>query len=192
MAVKEIVQVWDGKEIIRDNVEFLMEPTKKVKFPLSTNTKEIISDLIDTYQATPCAGVAANQIGYNKNIFIGKKNDLDHNKDFIIHINPKIDKTSNESMQSGPEGCLSIPEKTFIMPRFDKITIRRYDENGRKQVDKLNGFISRLFQHEMEHLQGRLMIGGKIHDEMPLDKAVEKIYDELSNYYSQHNNDLNI
>ena len=41
MAVKEIVQVWDGKEIIRDNVEFLMEPTKKVKFPLSTNTKEI-------------------------------------------------------------------------------------------------------------------------------------------------------
>ena len=49
MAVKEIVQVWDGKEIIRDNVEFLMEPTKKVNFPLSTNTKEIISDLIDTY-----------------------------------------------------------------------------------------------------------------------------------------------
>ena len=42
MAVKEIVQVWDGKEIIRDNVEFLMEPTKKVNFPLSTNTKEII------------------------------------------------------------------------------------------------------------------------------------------------------
>jgi len=36
------------------------------------------------------------------------------------------------------------------------------------------------------------MIGGKIHDEMPVDKAVEKIYDELSNYYSQHNNDLNI
>ena len=87
---------------------------------------------------------------------------------------------------------LSIPEKTFIMPRFDKITIRRYDENGRKQVDKLNGFISRLFQHEMEHLQGRLMIGGKIHDEMPVDKAVEKIYDELSNYYSQNDNDLNI
>ena len=53
MAVKEIVQVWDGKEIIRDNVEFLMEPTKKVNFPLSTNTKEIISDLIDTYNATP-------------------------------------------------------------------------------------------------------------------------------------------
>ena len=117
---------------------------------------------------------------------------MDHDKDFIIHINPKIDKTSDDSMQSGPEGCLSIPEKTFIMPRFDKITIRRYDENGRKQVDKLNGFISRLFQHEMEHLQGRLMIGGKIHDEMPVDKAVEKIYDELSNYYSQHNNDLKI
>ena len=53
MAVKEIVQVWDGKEIIRDNVEFLMEPTKKVNFPLSTNTKKIISDLIDTYKATP-------------------------------------------------------------------------------------------------------------------------------------------
>ena len=53
MAVKEIVKVWDGKEIIRDNVEFLMEPTKKVNFPLSTSTKDIISDLIETYESTP-------------------------------------------------------------------------------------------------------------------------------------------
>ena len=185
MAVKEIVKVWDGKEIIRDNVEFLMEPTKKVNFPLSTSTKDIISDLIETYESTPCAGVAANQIGYNKNIFIGKKNDLDNDKEYIIHINPRIDTKNEDSVQSGPEGCLSIPEKTFIMPRFDKITVRHYDESGRKQIGKLNGFISRLFQHEMEHLHGKLMIGGEIHDEMPVDQAIEKIYEELSLHYAE-------
>ena len=145
MAVKKLVEVWDGKKIIEKNITFLKKQTKDVLFPLSKESENILEDLLDTYKITPCAGIAANQIGYNKNIFIGKKNDLDHDKDFIIHINPKIDKTSDDSMQSGPEGCLSIPEKTFIMPRFDKITIRRYDENGRKQVDKLNGFISYIF-----------------------------------------------
>ena len=71
MAIKKLIAVWDGNHIIKDNITFLKKKTKAVKNPKSKNLEEIKQNLLDTYQATPCAGVAANQIGYNKRIFIG-------------------------------------------------------------------------------------------------------------------------
>ena len=72
---EDLVKVWDGKELIEENIQFLKKPTQKVNFPLSDYIKNIIQDLIDTYKATPCSGIAANQIGYNKSIFIGMEYD---------------------------------------------------------------------------------------------------------------------
>ena len=72
---QDLVKVWDGKELIEENIQFLKQSTKKVNFPLSPHVQSIIQDLIDTYKATPCAGIAANQIGYDKSIFIGMKYD---------------------------------------------------------------------------------------------------------------------
>ena len=74
MSVKKIVKVWDKGALIEKNIDFLKLETKNVFFPLTANTKTIIKDLIDTYQKIPCAGIAANQIGYDKSIFIGLKN----------------------------------------------------------------------------------------------------------------------
>ena len=70
MAVKKLVEVWDGKNIIKDNVIFLKQKTKEVINHNSEELKKIKKDLLDTYQATPCAGVAANQIGYDKRVFL--------------------------------------------------------------------------------------------------------------------------
>ena len=75
MAVKKIVEVWDGIKLIEDNIYFLKRKTKDVLFPLSDANKNILVDLLDTYKNMPCAGIAANQIGYNKKIFIGLKYD---------------------------------------------------------------------------------------------------------------------
>ena len=66
-------------------------------------------------------------------------------------------------MQLGPEGCLSIPDLSLNIDRYDKITVRYYNEDGAKKTMKISGFTSRLFQHEIEHLEGKLMIGGKVH-----------------------------
>ena len=73
MAVKEtdLVKIWDGEKIDRGSIDFLRTPTKEVQFPLSNHVKKIIEDLTDTYKAIQCAGIAANQIGYDKSIFIG-------------------------------------------------------------------------------------------------------------------------
>ena len=173
MAIKKLVEVWDGKNLIPDNINFLKKETKEVRLPFSNEIKQILTDLFDTYKATPCAGVAANQIGYNKKIFIGLKHDEydddDENEknsikgnpnadNFEFYINPRIDYYSKKSIQEGEEGCLSIPEIRLVAERYDKIKVRYFNKDGKKIKKPLSGFMSRLFQHELDHLDGKLMV----------------------------------
>ncbi len=71
MAIKEIVKVWDKGKLNSENISFLKRETKNVFFPLTDNLNQIIQDLIDSSQKIPCDGIAANQIGYDKSLFIG-------------------------------------------------------------------------------------------------------------------------
>ena len=182
MAIKKLVEVWDGKNIIKDNIIFLKQRTKDIHLPISSTDKKILDDLLDTYKKIPCAGIAANQIGYDKRIFIGMKRDepdteekykelrKDENKivkqksgnpnadNYEFYINPQIDQTYKKSIQEEEEGCLSIPEIRLIAERFDKIKVRYYNMNGKKIQKTLKGFLSRLFQHELDHLNGVLMV----------------------------------
>ncbi len=174
MAIQKLVEVWDGKNILKNNIEFLKKKTQEVRLPLSDNNKQILIDLLDTYKVTPCAGIAANQIGYDKRIFIGLKEDIDEEieekqkiignpnaENYEFYINPQIDHVSKKSIQEGEEGCLSIPEVRLIAERFDKIKVRYYNEEGKKIKKPLKGFMSRLFQHELDHLDGVLMVESK-------------------------------
>ena len=179
MAVKEIIKVWDKGEMLEENIKFLMKPTNPVNFPLNDNDRVILNDLVETYNKIECAGIAANQIGYKKRIFIGKRDDSDNYSDYRIYINPRIDKVNEDSMQLGPEGCLSIPDLSLNIDRYDKITVRYYDEDGKKQIMKISGFISRLFQHEIEHLDGKLMIGGKVHSGISTGGAINDLFYDL-------------
>ena len=174
MAIQKLVEVWDGKNIIKNNIEFLKKKTQEVRLPLSDINKQILIDLLDTYKVTPCAGIAANQIGYDKRIFVGLKEDVDEEieekqeiignpnaNNYEFYINPQIDHVSKKSIQEGEEGCLSIPEVRLIAERFDKIKVRYYNEEGKKIKKPLKGFMSRLFQHELDHLDGVLMVESK-------------------------------
>ena len=181
MAIKEIVKVWDKGKLNSENISFLKRETKNVFFPLTDNLNQIIQDLIDSYQKIPCAGIAANQIGYDKSIFIGLsklKEDIDtdeiekkeasaNNKkidkneyadNYEIYINPQIDKISKNSFQEEIEGCLSIPSVSLKIKRFDKIKVRYYNQEGKVIKKTLKGFMSKLFQHELDHLRGKLMV----------------------------------
>ena len=203
MAIKKLIEVWDGSQLIEKNISFLKQKTKDVILPLSDNTKQILSDLLDTYKVIPCAGIAANQIGYNKRIFIGIKHDDDdyeENKKEVIgnpnadnyefYINPQIDHVSNKSLQEGEEGCLSIPEVRLIAERFDKIKVRYFNEHGKKIKKPLKGFISRLFQHELDHLDGVLMVeNSKIKSvyQITENKNIGMLYNHLVQYVNKNN-----
>ena len=202
MATKKLIEVWDGNQLIEKNITFLKQKTKNVILPLSDNTKQILSDLLDTYKVIPCAGIAANQIGYNKRIFIGIKHDDDYeeNKKEVIgnpnadnyefYINPQIDHVSNKSLQEGEEGCLSIPEVRLMAERFDKIKVRYFNEHGKKIKKPLKGFISRLFQHELDHLDGVLMVeNSKIKSvyQITENKNIGMLYNHLVQYVNKNN-----
>jgi len=182
MAIKKLVEVWDGKNLIKNNITFLKQSTKNIHLPISPIDQNILDDLLDTYKQIPCAGIAANQIGYDKRIFIGMKKDEPDTEDqykklrkdeniktkkeagnpnadnYEFYINPQIDQTYKKSIQEEEEGCLSIPEIRLIAERYDKIKVRYYDINGKKIQKTLKGFLSRLFQHELDHLNGLLMV----------------------------------
>jgi len=168
----KIVTVWKEGKLVKDNINILRTPTKKVIFPISPQVKTIIEDLETSFRSIPCAGIAANQLGYNRKIFVGMRHDRDlstedasNNIDdvvpdvdnFEIYINPQIDKTDKKSTQVGSEGCLSIPGLSLNIERYDNIKVRYYNVEGKVIKKPLKGFISRLFQHELDHLEGRLM-----------------------------------
>ena len=213
MAIKKLVEVWDGKNIIENNINFLKQKTKEIHLPINDTNKEILTDLLDTYKKVPCAGIAANQIGYNKRIFIGMKNDepdteeqykelrkdepkvekkelTNPNADnYEFYINPQIDQTYKKSIQEEEEGCLSIPEIRLIAERYDKIKVRYYDINGKKIKKTLKGFLSRLFQHELDHLDGKLMVENskikkvyRISDNENINSLYSNLVDELSKF----------
>jgi len=213
MAIKKLVEVWDGRNIIENNINFLKQKTKEIYLPINDTNKEILKDLLDTYKKVPCAGIAANQIGYNKRIFIGMKNDepdteeqykelrkdepktekkelTNPNADnYEFYINPQIDQTYKKSIQEEEEGCLSIPEIRLIAERYDKIKVRYYDINGKKIKKTLKGFLSRLFQHELDHLDGKLMVENskikkvyRISDNENINSLYSNLVDELSKF----------
>ena len=213
MAIKKLVEVWDGKNIIEDNIEFLKQKTKEIHLPINDTNKNILRDLLDTYKKVPCAGIAANQIGYNKRIFIGMKEDEPDTEEqykelrkdepqeqkkesgnpnadnYEFYINPQIDQTYKKSIQEEEEGCLSIPEIRLVAERYDKIKIRYYDINGIKIKKTLKGFLSRLFQHELDHLDGKLMVENskikkvyRISDNDNINSLYTNLVDELSKF----------
>ena len=210
MAIKKIVKIWDEQKILVDNIEFLQLKTKKVTFPISPFINKIIKNLIDTYKTIACAGIAANQIGCDYQIFIGmKKIETEEEAEEIekkeaklssaegnpygdnyeIYINPQIDKTNNKSIKMDEEGCLSIPGLMVARERFDKIKVRYYDINGKRKKKTLSGFLSKLFQHELDHLNGKLMLDDneKIENLYPLDSTQEnaKLYGSLYSQYKK-------
>lgn len=208
MGIKNIVKIWDDERILKENIIFLKTKTKPVTFPASNYIKNIIQDLIDTYQKISCAGIAANQIGYEYQIFIGMKTLEDESEseeiekmeaanpsnaknpygdNYEIYINPQIDKVDKQSIQLDEEGCLSIPGLMVGRERYDKIKIRYYNIDGKVIRTSMTGFLSKLFQHELDHLNGNLMLDdlSKIENLYPLESSKENA-EKYGNLFSQY------
>ena len=96
-------------------------------------------------------GLSANQIGMDTRAFAMIR-DIEYN-DIIVCFNPVILNSSSDS-NSCEEGCLSYPDNFINVQRPDKIDVMYEDEEGREHKIKLEGFPSRVFQHEYDHLEG--------------------------------------
>lgn len=136
------------------------------KIPLkSLNTasfKKLTEQMVFTLRKVKGVGLAAPQI--NKSIQFAvieiKKSDKRSGGTglgSIIVVNPKITFYSKEKVDDW-EGCLSFPNVRGLVPRAKAIKVRYYDKTGRIQIRELQGFQARVFQHEIDHLNGVVYI----------------------------------
>lgn len=118
----------------------------------SDKIQKLILDMKETMMKKDGVGLAGPQIGIQKRIItISTK---DGEKAFI---NPKILKKSWKK-EIDQEGCLSIPGITGNVKRHYKVTVETYDENANKIQIEAKGLMARIFQHEIDHLDGILFI----------------------------------
>jgi peptide deformylase len=142
-------------KLIKHPDTFLRGPTEKVEFPLSDENKIIIKNLINLMYKENGIGLAANQAGYNRKIFvIDVSNEKDSPK---VFINPEIVSKNNIKMKD-VEGCLSCPGEQVKVNRSISVNLDWFCVHGKKQYKTFYHLPCRVVLHEMDHLNGKLII----------------------------------
>tara|TARA_B100001057_G_scaffold499667_1_gene611201 strand:+ start:1818 stop:2342 length:525 start_codon:yes stop_codon:yes gene_type:complete len=145
---------------IKDIITVPNETLKKISKPIEkvgANEKKLINDLFETMYNSNGIGLAAVQVGILRRVLVIDVSHKDEKKKPLSFINPIIKKVSDET-SIYEEGCLSIPD-TFIEIERPKICEVEYiDLDGKIQNLKCDGLLSTCLQHEINHLDGKLII----------------------------------
>ena len=118
----------------------------------------LIDDMIETMREAPGVGLAAPQVGVSEQVIVveyGDDEDEEAPKRLYVVVNPIITRTSADT-EVGTEGCLSIPMVLGDVERPYAITVKGQNRRGQPVTHKLEGWIARIFQHEIDHLYGIL------------------------------------
>ncbi len=150
----EILLIVDKKQ-----EKFLRKKT--VDFDFSKFSKKDITDLIARMRrimrAANGIGLSANQIGLDFKVFVAEVPDPDGGTKFYAVFNPKFVKLG-DNMATYEEGCLSIPGAWGDVERPAEVILGGFDRNGKAVKIKAWGLLARVFQHEMDHLNGKVFI----------------------------------
>lgn len=146
--------------VVSDKREEKFLRRKTTDFDFKNFTKKEIAELVAhmrrLMRAANGIGLSANQIGLNLNMFIAEVPDVEQGgMKFYAIFNPKIEKKSGETAVF-EEGCLSIPGKWGYVPRSERVLLSGRDKNGKPVKIKAWGLLAHVFQHETDHLQGKL------------------------------------
>lgn len=114
--------------------------------------RALIKDMRKTMQDALGIGLAANQVGITKQFFVAECDGK-----FYTVFNPKIEKTFGDPVEM-EEGCLSVPGLRGTVPRYEKVLLTGTDHNGKKLKIKAWGLLAHIFQHETDHLNGKLYV----------------------------------
>lgn len=148
MAVKEIVTIPDP--VLRRKAHKVTNFDKDLQ--------NFISDMVDTLRDAPGVGLAAPQVGVSERIVVveyGDDEDESVPKKLYALVNPEIVQASEET-ETALEACLSIPGLVGEVERFSKITIKGQNKSGKPVKIKVEGWLARIFQHEIDHLDAVL------------------------------------
>ena len=145
MSVLKIVKY--GDPVLRKKAQIVTEITDDVK--------RLVKDMFDTMYASKGVGLAAPQVGISLQICVVDVLPDGKNRPFVL-INPKI--ISGEDKIEQEEGCLSFPKIYEKVRRYNKINIEYTEISGGVNTAEVEGFLAKAFQHETDHLNGKVFI----------------------------------
>jgi len=118
--------------------------------------QKLIDDMVETMYAAPGVGLAAPQVGVSRRLAVIDISSRDDQHPLIVLINPCVLRTAGEV--EFEEGCLSIPEYTAKVKRSESLVVRAHDRNGDEVEIEADGLLAIALQHEIDHLDGFLLI----------------------------------
>ena len=141
MALRKIVKIGDNK------LRKICKPVEK----FDRRLKILLEDMADTMYDANGVGLAAPQVGILRRAVV-----IDVGDGLVELVNPVI--VESDGQQSGPEGCLSIPGRSGVVPRPNHVKVQAQDADGNAIELEAEEFFARAVCHELDHLDGVLYV----------------------------------
>jgi peptide deformylase len=142
----------------------LREKAKKVR-DFGPSLQELIDDMTETMRHAPGVGLAAPQVGVSLRVAVIElpedENEEEETRDpyrgkLIVICNPEVVKSWGEEERQ--EGCLSMPRYVGDVPRATRVVVKAQDRRGKPIRLRAEGFMARVLQHEIDHLNGKVFV----------------------------------
>ena len=144
------------RKILTEPDSFLRQKSVKVD-KVDDEIRSLMTDMLETMYEAPGIGLAAIQIGVPKRVIVIDLSRTDEKKNPLYFVNPEII-TNSDNEATYEEGCLSVPGQFAEINRPDKCKVKFLDYSGNKQILDTEGLLATCIQHEMDHLEGKLMV----------------------------------
>jgi len=148
--------------MIRPILKYGEHPLHEIAVPVSDVTDitgdllALAQDMVETMYAAPGIGLAAPQVGVALRLFVIDVSCGHDPKALITLVNPEF--VEREGMQLEEEGCLSVPGFNATVARPGRVTVKGIDLQGQERFYTADTLLARAFQHEMDHLDGRVFV----------------------------------
>jgi len=148
MAIREVITVPHPT---------LYKKARKIK-NYGPDVQILIDDMVETMREAPGVGLAANQVDVPLRLIVvefGDEEDETVQPKLYVMINPEISRHSQETV-IGTEGCLSVPNLVGDVERYESVTVKYLNRQGKPSKLKAKNWLARIIQHEIDHLNGIL------------------------------------
>jgi peptide deformylase len=148
MAIREVVTV--PNKVLKRKARAVTD--------FGADLQTLIDDMVETMRAAPGVGLAGPQVNELRRVItveFGDEEDEEVPPKLFTVVNPEITRSSKETVL-GIEGCLSIPELVGEVERSVSVTVKAQNRHGQPMKIKASGWLARIFQHEIDHLNGVL------------------------------------
>src|SRR5215218_9175327 len=143
------------RPILRYGANVLHAPAQQVA-DITSDTRQLIDDMVQTMYAAPVVGLAATQVGVSLRIFVCDISVGRNPADLLTFVNPEF--VERDGMQLEEEGCLSVPGFNATVARPARVVVKGLDRDGKEQTIEGTALLARAFQHEIDHLDGTVFV----------------------------------